>query len=113
MTEPDPPFYGPDGETISHDAAIEMILDPRSRTVGAESLWLAGHEVQVRTVFVPVDMSQETWGRVVDTPTCWISEIIGGPDDMNGTVEYSVSRAAALDAHRRMVERAIASGCSL
>lgn len=111
-SSPEPPFYGPDGSVISHDDAMQLILDPRARTVGAQALWLAGREVQVRTVFVPVDMSEDTWGRVVANPTCYITEIIGGPDDINGTAEYSSSRADASDAHARMIERAVASGCS-
>lgn len=113
MTDTQPPFYGPDGSLISQDDAYDMMLDWKTRRVKVSALALFGRKVFVLTTFLPIDQNPDTWGTITDSPFLWVTEVLGGPDDLNGINESWPSLAEAHDGHDLVVERCVASGCEL
>lgn len=104
-------WYDEFGIPCSFERAQELLGELEGRVVAQTTLEFFGHRIIVSTMFVPVDHNKETWGAVTDEPSLWVSEIIGGPDDLNGATECYTSRQEAKTAHRYLVERAVAAGC--
>lgn len=99
-------YYDLDGSVCGQERALELFKDLGARTVDSTRLSIAGHDVLVSTVYLIADHS--TAGK---PPLLWATEVIGGPPDIDGTVEMYSSREVAQAGHDNMVERMIASGC--
>lgn len=106
------PYYNQHGELITLNEATLMMLDFDERSVQTTKLDFMGHELIVVTTFVPVDHG-ETHGTYTKTPACWLTEILGGPPDIDGTTSYATSRDEAMSLHVDVVGQAVASGCTL
>jgi len=105
-------WYGRDGKPIDAEEAMRLLEDREGRVVTETELDFMGWKILVSTTFVPVDHSS-TWGTLVENPAVWMTEIIGGPEDLNGITEYYRSKQEAIDSHLEVVARAVASGCSV
>jgi hypothetical protein len=106
------PLYDMDGKLITVDAAREMMLNFDIRRVSVTNLDFMGHDLVVITSFVPVDHG-ETHGTYTTTPSCWYTEILGGPPDIDGTTSHATSQDEAMSLHVDVVQLALASGCTL
>jgi hypothetical protein len=102
-----------DGTECGQEEALELVKDHESRKLEQTVVTLAGRQVWVITTFVPVDMNDATWGTATDSPHTWVTEVVGGPDDINGRHETSSTRDEAIIAHALMVEAMLASGCEM
>jgi hypothetical protein len=103
-------FYAPDGGVIGEEHARWLISNHDERMLVTTRLEFLGHALQVVSTFVPVDHG-DTHGRYTESPACWVTEIIGGPPEMDGTSRYSRSKESCLAFHEEVVDMALAAGC--
>jgi hypothetical protein len=106
------PFYDRDGDVITTLTARIIMSKWWTRHLKTTNLEFMGHELQVITSFVPVDHGP-THGAYTKTPACWVTEIVGGPPDIDGRSGYSTSPDEAMLLHGDVVAQALASGCDL
>jgi hypothetical protein len=106
------PLYYPDGTVITEAKASELMKNFTFRHVRTTHLDFMGHYLAVITTFVPVDHGPEH-GTHTRLPHCWLTEIVGGPPDIDGTTGSSASPDAAKQLHEDVVAQALASGCTL
>lgn len=103
-------WYDMSGRLISTNQARDLMEDFEARLLANTNLDFMGHRLKVLTAFVPVDHG-ETHGTYTPNPACWLTEILGGPPDLDGTKRASHSREEALELHNEVVEYALAGGC--
>lgn len=106
-------YYDLDGSPCSQDRAVELLQDLPARTVARTEMEIAGYKVLVSTIFTIADQAVEILYRPEgeQPPLLWITEVIGGPTDIDGTFQFAASRKDAFENHVFMVERMGASGC--
>jgi hypothetical protein len=106
-----PTYYDLDGSVCSEERAVELIKDLTARTVARTEMEIAGRPVVVSTVFTIVDQMPMLYNVVAEAPYLWVTEAIGGPDDIDATFQFASSHDDAAANHELMVERMIVSGC--
>ena len=92
---------------------MELMQDSAARTVATTHMEIAGHEVLVSTVFAIVEQIEMLYNIKPGRPALWVTEVVGGPPDIDGTHHLACSKREARENHDLMVERMIASGCYL
>lgn len=106
-------YYDLDGSPCSQERAVELLQDLPTRTVASTRMIIARYDVIVSTIFTIADQAVEILylpeGKV--QPLLWVTEVIGGPPDIDGTFQFAASREDAAENHEFMVERMVASGC--
>lgn len=104
-----PTYHDLDGSVCSEARAVELFKDSAVRTAAQTRMYFEGFSVLVSTVFTIVDQLPEL--HPPGEPMLWVTEVIGGPPDIDGTFQFAPSREAAIEHHALMVERMTASGC--
>lgn len=103
-------FYDRTGNVISLEQARDWYSNFSRRCVKVTKLQFWSRDFGVHSTFVPIDHS-DTHGRYTRHPACWITEIVGGPPDLDGTTRYSRSEQSCLELHDEIVALAVAAGC--
>lgn len=108
-----PNYFDLDGSPCSEERAIELIQDLEGRTAARTEMSIVGRPVLVSTIFAITDQMPMLYNLQGHEPMLWVTEVIGGPPDMDGTFQLAGSREEALEHHELMVERMVVSGCDL
>lgn len=104
-------YYDLDGSPCSQERAVELLENLEARTVATTRMEIAGYDVLVSTIFAIVEQCEMLYNIIPKVPLLWVTEVIGGPPDIDGTFQFAASREEAAVNHVYMVERMGASGC--